>query len=230
MSQAIALNSVTDVEPGDAPPHLTFASSLVMLSEPAGAAAEAVRALRTHVMAQHVQKGRRALAICGPTQHSGCTFVATNLAIALSQIGVKTLLLDANLRTPGVEEVISTSAVRPGLAQCLSGWDVNFSDFIEPDVLPDLSVVYAGGIASNAQELLAGDRFKRLMDFCLRDFDATLIDTPPANSSADARRIGNVVGLIVARRDKTFVEDVKTLASQLEADNARVIGTVLNQA
>jgi capsular exopolysaccharide synthesis family protein len=209
-----------------------FAPSLVILSQPTGAAAEAMRGLRTHVMAQHVQKGRRALAVCGATQHVGCTFVAANLAIALSQIGVKTLLLDANLRTPGVEQLISPSSERPGLAQCLSGWDVNFSDFIEPNVLPNLSVIYAGGAAANAQELLAGDRFKRLMDFCLRDFDATLIDTPPANSSADARRIGNVVGygLIVARRDKTFVEDVKILTAQLQADNARVIGTVLNQA
>jgi Mrp family chromosome partitioning ATPase len=59
----------------------------------------------------------------------------------------------------------------------------------------------------------------------------TIIDTPPANTCADARRISTVVGysLIVTRRHHTFVDDVRTLASQLEADRAKVVGTVLNE-
>ncbi len=70
------------------------------------------------------------------------------------------------------------------------------------------------------------------MKYCLREYDVTIIDTPAANTSTDARRISGVVGysLIVTARDKTFVRDVKILASQLKADGATVIGTVLNQA
>jgi Mrp family chromosome partitioning ATPase len=100
------------------------------------------------------------------------------------------------------------------------------------DVLPFLSILYAGQPASNAQELLAGDRFRALMNFCLREYDVTIVDTPPANSSSDARRIAGLIGyaLIVASRDRTMVKDVQVLISQLQADRAAVVGTVMNRA
>ena len=92
--------------------------------------------------------------------------------------------------------------------------------------------MFAGEAASNPRELLAGEAFQMLMDFCLRDFDVTIVDTPAANISSDVRRISTVVGysLIVAGRNRTFVNDVRVLASQLRADHARVIGTVLDCA
>ena len=91
--------------------------------------------------------------------------------------------------------------------------------------------MYAGHPVTNSQELLAGDRFKALMNFCLREYDATIVDTPPANTSTDARRIGGVVGysLIVTGKDRTFIKDIKTLTSELRADGCVAIGTVLNQ-
>lgn len=207
------------------------APSLVMLSEPAGAAAEAIRALRTHLMAQHIQEGRRALAVCAASAGVGCSFIAANLAVALSQIGVKTLLIDADLRRPAIQGLLGSADANVGLTQSLGPDGVEFSEAIQPDVLPNLSVMFSGGAAATPQELLGGERFKGLMDFCLREYDATIVDTPPANTCADARRISTVVGysLIVARRHSSYVDDVKTLISQLQVDHARVVGTVLNE-
>ena len=54
---------------------------MVLVSEPMGARAEGMRAIRTHIMAQHVERGRRALAICAPNRGVGCTFIAANLAV-----------------------------------------------------------------------------------------------------------------------------------------------------
>jgi capsular exopolysaccharide synthesis family protein len=206
--------------------------NVAILGNPAGAAAEAIRALRTHIMAQHVGEGRRALAVCGASHGVGRTFIAVNLAVALSQIGLKTLLIDADLRFPGVDQLLPSPRQKVGLRQALSDPDFEFSDAFVEDVVPNLSVLYAGGPADNPQELLAGERFKSLMDNCLVDFDFTIVDTPAANSSSDARRISTVVGysLIVARQKVSFVNDVRTLAKQLEADHATVVGTVLNEA
>jgi len=208
-----------------------FSSSLLTLNAPNDAAAEAIRALRTHIMAQHIHEGRRALAICGPSAGVGCTFVAANLAVSLSQIGVKTLLIEGDLRRPNLQQYIRAAKPGPGLAQCLGSDDVGFGEVIDADVLPNLSLIYSGGPSPAPQELLGGERFRSLMEFCLREFDVTLVDTPPANTCADARRVSTVVGysLIVTRRNKSFVEDLKTLASQLEADRAKVVGTVLNE-
>ena len=212
--------------------HYSLSRSLVTVSAPLEAPAEAIRAMRTHIMARHASQGRRALAICAPSSGVGCTFVATNLAVALAQIGVKTLLIDANLRRPAVEGLIRPPTKRPGLAQCLADPDSNFLEHIDADVMPDLSVMFAGGAEANAQELLASDRFRALIGYCLREYDATIVDTPAANMCSDARRISTVVGysLIVAGRNSTLVGDVKILSRELEADHARVVGTVLNQA
>jgi capsular exopolysaccharide synthesis family protein len=205
--------------------------ALVTISDPNGAQAEAIRALRTHLMAQHINEGCRAIAVCAASPGVGCTFLAANMAVALSQIGLNTLLVDANLRRPGIDKIIPPAQPVVGLRQFLSSADPNVGDHLQIDVLPTLSVMYAGGVATNAQDLLAGDRFKMLMDFCRRDFDVTIVDTPAANTCSDARRISTVVGhaVIVARLNKTLVHDVKTLAGQLEADRARVVGSILNE-
>lgn len=205
--------------------------SMVTVSETSSRTAEAIRALRTHVMARHVNQGHRALAVCAPSRGAGCTFVATNLAVALSQIGVNTLLLDSDLRSPGVARAFGYKSQRADLRTALSS-PVNFNDCLERNVMPGLSVLFSDGPAANAQELLASGRFKSLMDFCLREFDATIVDTAPANRYSDARRVSTVVGysLIVARRNKSHISDVKVLADHLRGDHATVIGTVLNEA
>lgn len=207
-----------------------LSSLLATISDPTGGQAEAIRALRTHVMAQHIEAGRRALAVCATSRESGSTYITTNLAVALSQIGLKTLLIDGNLRQPGVQDLIRPPSTAQGLAQCLAAEEDDYSGYIESEVLPNLSVMYAGGSPSNPQELLAGDRFEAVMNTCLRDFDLTIMDTPAANSCSDARRISSVLGysMIVTRRDWTRVEDMKTLIDQLQADGAKVIGTVLD--
>lgn len=205
--------------------------SMVTVAETNSRTAEAIRALRTHVMARHVNEGHRALAICAASRGNGCTFVASNLAVALSQIGVNTLLLDADLRSPGVAKAFGYKSPKSDLRTVLSS-PINFNDSIERNVLPGLSVLFSAGTANNAQELLASGRFKSLMDFCLREFDATIVDTAPANRYSDARRVSTVVGysLIVAQRNKSHINDIKALAEHLRGDHATVIGTVLNEA
>jgi Mrp family chromosome partitioning ATPase len=119
-----------------------------------------------------------------------------------------------------------------GLYECLLGTEASVTRSIALDAATGLSLMYAGETATDAPDLLSSDRFKSLMDFCLREFELTIIDTPPANACSDARLISSVLGysLIVARRDHSFVADVKTLAEELRQDQARVIGTVLNEA
>jgi capsular exopolysaccharide synthesis family protein len=204
---------------------------LVTLNEGRPVEAEAIRTMRTHIMARHVEDGRRGLAMCAPNQGVGCTFMAANLAVSLAQIGIKTLLIDGDMRAPTVDRIMEPTKPTQGLVQCLNPIDQHPYDLIHPEVLPNLSILFAGGVAENAQELLGGERFKELIDRCLRDFEFTIVDTPPLNRCADARRICTVVGysVIVAKRNVTYFADVRALAAQLEEDGAKVVGTVLNE-
>lgn len=218
------------VEPGNAGPAVDLSSDLHILSEPTGIRAESIRVLRTHLSAQHLRDGRRSLAICGPAVGAGCSYVAANLAVALAQTGVKTLLIDANLRQPGLDHFFVPRRALPGLLQCLSDPNVGLRDAILEDVQPDLSLLFAGGESPNAQELVSGVGFKALIDSCVRDYDITIVDSPAANTSADARRIAAVLryALVVAYRNHSYVKDIRTLVGELTNDRVRVVGTYLN--
>ena len=209
-----------------------FHGDLVTLVEGRAAEAEAIRTARTHVIARHLEEGKRGLAVCAPTAGAGCTFTAGNLAVALSQVGIATLLIDADLRKPGLEALIRPSGAVPGLRQYLTTPDRPQSDFIQSEVLPNLSVLFAGGATEQAQELLGGESFRDLIDRCLRDFEFTIIDTPPTNASADALRAVSVIGyaLIVARTNVTMLKDLTDLAQQLQENGGRIVGAVLNEA
>ena len=65
---------------------------------------------------------------------------------------------------------------------------------------------------------------------CLRDFDLTIIDTPPSNLYADARRIASIMrySLVVTCRGRSYLKDVRVLVDELVSDDAHVIGTYLN--
>lgn len=214
---------------GDIPAY-RFSKLLASLAHPGSVSAESIGALRTHILAQHMRGGRRSLAICAPSAGVGCSYLASSLAVAMSQAGVKTLLIDANMREPGVSSYIQPESEAPGLLQCLGEDAINFGDAIRAEVLPGLSVMYSGGTTNQPQELLASPEFKSLVDVCLRDFDLTIVDTPPANICADGRSIAAVLryAMVVAKRDSTLVSDVRQVVDDLRADKVNVIGTFLN--
>lgn len=208
-----------------------LSTDLVTLSDARPAEAEAIRTARTHIMARHLEDGRRGLSVTAATSDVGCSFVAANLAVALSQAGVSTLLIDGDMRRPQIDGFIRASAPTAGLKQYLSSDSGAVSNYIHHEVLPALSIMYAGGVADDAQELLASENFRSLVERCLRDFEFTIIDTPAAAGIADALRIASMVGytLIVAKTHVSRSAEVANLSKQLQEDGAVVIGAVLNE-
>lgn len=202
----------------------------VMLTDPTSMQAEAIRALRTRLAAQHLREGRRSLAICAPAEGVGTTYIALNLAVAMAQAGVRTALVDANLRDPMIADLCGLPIDMPGLSEYLVDAKIRVADIVDTELMPDLAVIGAGEQPTNPQELLSGARFRGLADQLLREFDLTIFDTPPANVCSDGQRVATLAGysLIVARKHLTYVGDVRALAKQLRADKSVVVGTALN--
>ncbi len=178
----------------------------------------------------HISVGRRGLAVCGAAEGAGVTFVAVNLAVALAMSGYVIRLVETNLRHPSLETIIRPPQTRPGLSDYLHDETLTSFDVIHPEVLPGLSVIYAGSARAGAPDLLASDRFMAFTEACLRDVDLTIFDTSPANRAVDARVAAKVAGyaLIVARRGRSFVEDVVILSTQLNQDGVVLVGSVMN--
>lgn len=192
---------------------------------------EALRGLAASVLQDHVGRGRRGLAVCGAAARAGVTMTTAALGVALARLGVKVLLVEANLRHSTLGDLLPPSeASRPGLLQFLTGEALEPATLIDP-AWANLSVIHAGGAAPNAQDLFDSDRFEDLMRYALRTYDLTLVDTPPANRCAETRRIAAVTGYaaVVARRDLTMADDVKTLISDLRTSRVEVIGAIFNE-
>jgi receptor protein-tyrosine kinase len=208
---------------------VNFSPTLVQLRARDSAEGESVAALRNYLINQHVRDGRRALAVCAARDGTGCTFVATNLAIAMAQAGLNTLLIDANMRSPGIDRLIAPVAPVPGLRDFLESPD-DVSPYVVGQVIHNLSILYAGQPADNAQELLSSARLKTLFDDSVRTFDLTIVDCPPTANYSDARRIASLLrhAVVIARRDHSLAHDMKTLIGELKADRVNVVGTILN--
>jgi len=229
--QATPEGAAQDVASPLLPGQYEFSPRLLPLSAPRAAAALAVRRNATEILSHHIDLGRRGLVICGAASGAGVTFTAANLAVSLADMGVSTLLIDANLRRPGLEDYIRPGGAGPGLQQHLRA-PGHLERILHAEVLPNLSLIYSGGPAEDAQELLTSPTFRSLLSECMRNYDCTLLDTPATNRAADALLAGNAVAyaLIVARRGVTYAEDIETLRLELAKDHVTVVGAILNGA
>ena len=190
-----------------------------------------LRSLATEIIVRHVDKGRRGLAVCGAASGAGVSFVAAGLGLALSQIGVDTLIVDANLRKPSLNELIECDPLpTSGLLQHLRGEAPGLETLVHAQIMPDLSVLYAGGIEPQPQELFDGDRFRQLIGACMRNHQLIIVDAPQSSRCAEARRIAAVTGyaVVVGRRDVSFSEDLTALSRDLATDGVVIVGSILN--
>jgi len=208
---------------------------LVSLNQPFGHQAEAFRAIRAQIMLRtHTEspagvKSRRALAVVSPNTSDGKTFFAANLAVALAQLGGRTLIVDADLRGPRLHEVFHVES-KTGLSTLLSGR--RGDSVIKP--VPGVSNLYVlpvGVQPPNPLELVEGPAFGLLLQELLGKFDHVLVDTPAAEYGADSAVVASRCGvaLVVARKTAARISDLQDLVSALTAANAKVAGVVMNE-
>ena len=191
---------------------------------------EALRALRSQLIlrwfdADHAHK---ALAIVSAARNEGRSFIAANLAVVFSQLGEHTLLIDADLRTPCQHKHFGLDS-RSGLSAVLSGR--SGPEAIQRIVaLRDLSVLPAGALPPNPQELLARAQFPELLQDLAKEFDVIILDSPAAAEYADAQTLAARAGaaLIVARKNATSLSQARGVVDSLTHAKATVVGTVLN--
>lgn len=216
---------------GDVSPSYSLSPLLERAFESQGERGGPFHALATEVLLRHVDKGRRGLAVCGAAAGAGVSFVAASLALALAEAGVDTLLVDGNLREPALHELIRPDPpCQSGLLQYLQVGETAREGLTRHHILPDLSLLYAGGREPQPADLFDGVRFRDLIGACMRDHQLTIIDTPPASRCAEARRIASVAGyaVLVGRRGVTFTADLSTLSEELIASGVTLVGSILN--
>ncbi len=204
---------------------------LVSLNQPFSHQAEAFRAIRSQVMMRVFVDSapRRALAVVSPDTGDGKTFFAANLAIALAQLGGRTLLVDADMRGPRQHAVFGLPN-DAGLSSILSGRAE--TQVIQPvQGVPSLFVLPVGITPPNPLELVERPAFGLLMRELCSKFDHVVVDTPAAIYGADAfvtaARCG--AAIVIARKDASRIGALQDMVATLSESPAKLGGVIMNE-
>lgn len=217
-------------------PYLTRGESqvrdeVVAAYEPFSPVVEKLRAVRSQLMLRWfgAEEEQKALAIVSPSAGDGRSWLAANLAVVFSQLGERTLLIDADLRNPHQHTLFGIDN-KLGLSAVLSGRGGPDAITRIPSLL-DLSVLPAGAIPPNPQELLSRPIFAKLIGECASAFDVILIDTPPATTYADAQMISVRASgaLLLAQCNRSRSSQLRRVASDLVQAGTTLVGSVLNE-
>lgn len=204
---------------------------LVLATQPFSRQAEAIRRLRSqlNMLLQGADQPRCALAVISPDSGDGKTFFAANLAVAFSQLGGRTLLVDADMRSPRQHEVFGVDNAS-GLSGILSGRaEKNVIRAVAN--LPSLFVLPVGTLPPNPTELVERPAFGLLMKELIAKFDHVIVDTPAAAHGADYAVIAARCGaaLALARQDITRVAALQELVRTLQPTPVKLAGVVMNE-
>jgi chain length determinant protein tyrosine kinase EpsG len=212
------------------PRDCTLSRELVAAWEPQSAAVEHLRSLRSQLMLRWFENDARhaALAVVSPGRAEGRSYLTANLAALLSQLGKSTLVIDADLRHPRQHRLFGVPG-RMGLSSVLAGRAGPDACIAVAD-LPGLSVLPAGTVPPNPQELLARNALSHLLSALRSSYEVILVDTPAFCGCADAATVTSRAGaaLVVASRDVSSVHALSEVTRSLREYGVTLVGAVLN--
>lgn len=203
---------------------------LVAAFQPQHPCTEELRGLRTQLLLRwlNTTNKRRVLAVISPNHGDGRSYLTANLAIVFSQLGLRTLLIDADLRNPRQHRMFNISN-RIGLSTVLAGRaDTNA---ISPVTgCPKLSLLPAGAVPPNPQELLSHVRLPELLTSLGPKFDVILMDTSASRAWSDASSVAFRAGaaLLIARKNHTPTVEMNDIVRGLNDTGTSIVGTVIN--
>ncbi len=204
-----------------------YSDKLVAAYQPFTPQVETLRAVRSQLMLRWFAQGRKSLAIVSLDADDGAGIFAANLAVVFSQLGEQTVLVDGNLRQPSQHLTFDLGS-RAGLSDVLAG-RATLDAVARINSFVALSVLPAGTLPPNPQELLGREAFSRLNADLQARYDVVLYDAAAFSLGADAlpviARAGGV--LVVVRKNSSRYNDVAAMVDRITQSGAVIVGTVL---
>jgi len=209
------------------PGQTKYPAELVAAYQPFSHEVETLRAIRSQLMLRWFALGNKSLVIAGVESKNGASLFLANLAIVFSQLGEKTLVVDANLRNCRQHSIFNIKT-KLGLSDILA--ERSGLETIEKvEAFSNLSVLPAGTPVPNPQELVSRSGLKELIKKLESQFDIVLFDVPAFSLGADALTVASHIGgtVIVARKHETRLENIGNINELLGVTKAQVVGSVL---
>lgn len=204
---------------------------LVFIEDPASLQAEAIRTLRTSLSLLGKQETRRTFLFASSIPEEGKTFTSLNFAHSLAQQGLRTVIIDADLRKPRLKsDLLPEEGDISGLTNYLSG-TATLTEVVKKTPYENLFLLPGGHRAPNPAELLNEDDFQKMLDELLKSYDRIVVDTAPVNAVSDVLLIANCIQTtcLVVHAGRTPKKAVLRAVRQLQKTGARLGGFVFNR-
>lgn len=192
---------------------------------------EMFRTFRNNLLFMIGERQQKVILVTSTVPKEGKTFVAANLAVSLSHLDKRVLIIGGDLRNPKLNYSFGLAKSSKGFSSLLAGLDDNYrSLFVE--FSPNLTILPAGSIPPNPNELLTKPRLAELIEFFKRDFDYIVIDSAPLGLVTDSILMSKYADAVVyVMRDNFTEKDSITFVNNLIADSRiKNVGVVLNCA
>lgn len=196
---------------------------------PTSSPAEGFRTLRAAISLAKNSDKLRVMAFTSTIPSEGKSLVASNFAIVTSQTGLKTLLVDADLRRPSVHKAFQLQSP-VGLSAYLAGRTDNLGEFIHTTEVPNLDVICCGAVPPNPSELIGSNRMVRFLEEAARRYDRVILDCPPVSAVSDPLIVGAMAdGMVfVTKFNKIRREHAQRSVQRIQDSGIHLVGLVLN--
>ncbi|WP_134140213.1 polysaccharide biosynthesis tyrosine autokinase [Paraburkholderia sp. BL6665CI2N2] len=189
---------------------------------------EALREVRTQVCRDRLNKKNNIVMLTGPSPSTGKSFVAANLSILLTEVGLRVLLIDADMRRGNLASFFKQSN-RGGLSEVLQGKLLS-TDAVRSVGVRGLSFISCGAYPTNPSELLMMHDFKQVVDQLSEQVDLVIVDTPPFLVVTDAAIMAPHAGatVLVLRSGMQSEDEISETVKKLRRAGGRLLGSVFN--
>ncbi len=204
---------------------------LVAHSQPKSQISEAFRALRTSLLLSQADHPPQVILVTSALPREGKTTAAVNLAVTLAQLGDRTLLVDADLRKPGIRRALGLTTGRDvGLSSYLAGVAALDEITVPHAVISNLVALPTGPVPPSPADLLSSHRMRDAVDYLRQQYKFIVIDSPPIMAATDAVILSALVDgvLLVVRSGETPKEAFTRSRDLLIGVKCHLLGVVLN--
>lgn len=191
---------------------------------------ETFRSIRTNLQFM-LENGKNVILVTSTISGEGKSFISANLAISLSLLGKKVVIVGLDIRKPGLNKVFNLPKREHGITQYLTNTTTNLMDLVQPsDINKNLFILPGGTVPPNPTELLARDGLDKAIDTLKKNFDYVILDTAPVGMVTDTLLIGRVADLsiYVCRADYTHKAEFTLINNLAEEGKLPNLCTVIN--
>ena len=190
---------------GDIPLADEKSGSIAVFENKNNLMSETFRNVRTNLQFM-LENGKNVILVTSTISGEGKSFVSSNLAISLSLLGKKVVIVGLDIRKPGLNKVFNIPQKDHGITQFLTNPSMNLMDLVQPsDINRNLFILPGGAVPPNPTELLARDGLEKAIETLKTNFDYVILDTAPVGMVTDTLLIGRTADLsvYVCRADYT---------------------------